>query len=122
MMMGMVELEYMLTKGLHTLNAKISLYLFPMFLNLYFYVQDNQNKCIIVCVVYRSKSAPCADVDMSISKIIEIQDQISNENKIAYLMGNCKINLLNFVAHQKTNDFTDKVISQRFIPHITKPT
>ena len=28
----------------------------------------------------------------------------------------------NFVTHQKTNDFIDNVISQGFIPHITKPT
>lgn len=59
---------------------------------------------------------------MFISKIIEIQDKISNENKTAYLMGDYNINLLNFVTHQKTNDFIDNVISQGFIPHITKPT
>ena len=73
-------------------------------------VQDNQNKPIIVDVVYRPNSAPRADVDMFISKIIEIQDKISNENKIAYLMGDYNINLLNFVTHQKTNDFVDNVI------------
>ena len=59
---------------------------------------------------------------MFISKIIEIQHKISNENRIAYLMGDYNINLLNFVTHQKTNDFVDNVISQGFIPHITKPT
>ena len=52
---------------------------------------------------------------MFISKIIEIQDKISNENKIAYLMGDYNIILLNFVTHQK-------IISQGFIPHIAKPT
>ena len=75
----------------------------------------------MVGVVYRPNSAPRADVDMFISKIIETQDNISNENKIAYLMGDYNINLLNFVTHQKTNDFVDNVISQGFIPHITKP-
>ena len=85
-------------------------------------VQDNQNKPIIVGVVYRPNSAPRAYVDMFISKILEIQDNISNENKIAYLMGDYNINLLNFIAHQKTNDFVDNAISQGFIPHITKPT
>ena len=59
-----------------------------------------------------------ADIDMFMSKIIEIQDKISNENKVAYY----NINLLNFVTHKKTNDFIDNVISQEFIPYITKPT
>ena len=84
MMMGMVELGYILTKALHTLNAKISIHLFPVFLNIYF-VQF---------------------------KII----------KIAYLMGDYNINLLNIVTHQKTNDFIDNEISQGFIPHTTDPT
>ena len=30
---------------------------------------------------------------------------IFNENKIAYLMGDYNINLLNFGTHKKTNDF-----------------
>ena len=54
------------------------------------------------------------------SKIIEIQDNISNENKIAYLMGDYNINLLKFVT-QKKNYFIYNVISQGFIPYITKP-
>ena len=72
--------------------------------------------------VYRPNSAPCANIDMFMSKIIEIQDKISNENKIAYLMGDYNINLLKFVTHKKTNDFIDNVISQGFILYITKPT
>ena len=58
-MKGMMELGYTLTTVLHTLNAKISLYLFPMFLNLCFEVQDNQNKPIIVDVVYHPNSCRC---------------------------------------------------------------
>ena len=111
--MGMVELVYILTKILHTLNAKISIFIPNVFESICFEVQDNQNKPIIVDVVYGPNSAPCADVDMFISKITEIQDKISNENITAYLMGDYNINLLNFVGN---------LISQGFIPHITKPT
>ena len=32
------------------------------------------------------------------------------------------INFVNFVTHKKPNDFIDNVISQGFIPYITKPT
>ena len=124
MMMGMVELVYVyiLKKTVHTLNASISLYLFPYdFESIFFEVQYNQNKPIILGVVFRPNYVPRADVDMFISNIIEIQDQISNENKITYLMGDYNINLLNFVTH-KTNAFIDNVISQGVIPHVTKPT
>ena len=41
--------------------------------------------------------------------VLYIQDKISSENKIAYLMGDFNINLLNVATHQKTNDFTDNV-------------
>ena len=37
-------------------------------------------------------------------------------------MGDYNINLLHFGTHQKTNEFLDDVISQGFVPNITKPT
>ena len=85
-------------------------------------MQANQNKPIIVGVIYRPNSPPRADLDLFMSKILEIHDKISNENKTAYLMGDYNINLLNYDSHQKTNDFIDSVIAQGYIPHITKPT
>ena len=66
----MIRTIFLLTKTLYTLNAKISPYLFPMFLNLYFLkFKITKIKPIIVSVVYRPNSAPRADVDMFISKI-----------------------------------------------------
>ena len=46
----------------------------------------------MVGVIYRPNSAPHPDIDMFMSKIIEILDKMSNENKIAYLMGDYNIN------------------------------
>ena len=69
MMPSMVESGYTLTKALHTLNAKISIFI-PYVFESKFVLIDNQNKPIIVGVVYRSNSAPRADVDMFISNII----------------------------------------------------
>ena len=106
----------------YTKREDLSIFIPHVFESICFEVQDNQNKPIIVGVVYRPNSAPRADVDMFISKIIEIQDKISNENKIAYLWAITTLILLNSVTHQKTNDFVYNVISQGFIPHITKPT
>ena len=57
-------------------------------------------------------SHPRADFDLFISTILDIQIKISNENKIAYLMGDYNINLLNVATHQKDNYFIDSVIAQ----------
>ena len=55
-------------------------------------------------------------------KIIEIQSIIKEENKTAYLMGNFNIDLLKVNLHAKTNEFVNDVISQGFLPKITRPT
>ena len=85
-------------------------------------VQNNRSKPFIVGIIYRPNTFPLADLDRFISELLEVQSKIASENKIAYLMGDYNINLLKFNTHQKTNDFIDNVISQGFIPHITKPT
>ena len=55
-------------------------------------------------------------------KIIEIQSIIKEENKISYLMGDFNIDLLKVNTHAKTNEFVNDVISQGFLPKITRPT
>ena len=55
-------------------------------------------------------------------KIIEIQSKIKEENKVAYLMGDFNIDLLKVNIHAKTKEFVNDVISQGFLPKITRPT
>ena len=55
-------------------------------------------------------------------KIIEIQSKIKEENKVSYLMGDFNIDLLKVNIHAKTNEFVNDVISQGFLPKITRPT
>ena len=55
-------------------------------------------------VIYRPNSHPRADLDFFTRTISYIQDKISSENKIAYLVGDFNINLLNVATHQKTYD------------------
>ena len=93
-----------------------------MFESIFFLISCNSKKPIIVGVVYRPNTQPLANLDLFIEKILEIHEIILNENKIAYLMGDYNINLLNFGTHIKTNDFLDNVISQGFVPQIIKPT
>ena len=73
-------------------------------------------------LIYRPNSYPRADLEFLIRTVSDFQDKISSENKIAYMMGDLKINLLYFIIHHKTTDFLDNIISKRFIPHITNPT
>ena len=62
-----------------------------------------------MCVIYHRNYHPRADLDFFTRTVLYIQDKISSENKIAYLMGDFNINLLNVATHQKTNDFIDNV-------------
>ena len=93
-----------------------------VFESIFFELQAAKRKPIIVGVIYRPNSHPRADLDFFTRTVLYIQDKISSENKIAYLMGDFNINLLNVATHQKTNDFIDNVIAQGFIPNISKPT
>ena len=45
-----------------------------------------------------------------------------NENKLAILMGDYNINLMNSNSHTLTEEFLDQFISSSFIPVINKPT
>ena len=84
-------------------------------------IQINERKTIIVGVVYRPNTQPRADNDIFMQKIIEIQSKIKEEKK-SYLMGDFNIDLLKVNIHAKTNEFVNDVISQGFLPKITRPT
>ena len=51
-------------------------------------------------------------------------DKIKNENKICYLVGDYKINLINIESHicSLTSEFNDAMYSGSFIALITRPT
>ena len=55
----------------------------PHVLESIYFFQTNKCKPIIVGVIYHPNSHPRADLDLFISTL-DIQDKISNENKIAY--------------------------------------
>ena len=82
------------------LNVKIFIYLFLMFESVFLEIQGNCSKPIIVGVIYHPNSLHRADIDLFLSKILQIHDKILSKNKIAYLMGDYNINLLSFVTHK----------------------
>ena len=69
----------------YTKREDLSIFIPHVFESIFFEVQNNKNKPIIVGVVYRPNSAPRADIYMFMSKIIEIQDRVSNKIKLLIL-------------------------------------
>ena len=90
--------------------------------SVFFEIKINERKAITVRVVYRPNTKPRADIDIFMQKIIEIQSKIKEENKVSYLMGDFNIDLLKANIHAKTKEFVNDVISQGFLPKITRPT
>ena len=99
----------------------ISVFIPHVIESVFFEIQINERKTIIVGVVYRPNTQPRADIDIFMQKRIEIQSKIKEEKK-SYLMGDFNIDVLKVNIHAKTNEFVNDVISQGFLPKITRPT
>ena len=72
----------------------------------FFEIQINERKTIIIGVAYRPNTQHRAGIDIIMQKIIEIQSIIKEENKTAYLMGDFDIDLLKVNLHAKTNVYS----------------
>ena len=51
-----------------------------------------------------------------------LPDKLSKESKQVFLLGDFKINLLNYNDHQPTNKYLDSLSSNSFIPYILQST
>ena len=49
-------------------------------------------------------------------------EKVSYENKVVFIMGNFKINLLNYEPNRETADFLNNMHSNSLVPYITLPT
>ena len=76
-------------------------------------------KNVIIGVIYRP---PNTDINTFNDQFATIMENIKQEEKICYLMGDYDINLLNVESHGPTSDFNDIMYSNGFIPLITRPT
>ena len=74
---------------------------------------------IIIGVIYRP---PDTDITEFNDHILRCLTQIKAGKKIAYLLGDYNINLLNTDNHAASQDFADVMFSHSFFPAITKPT
>ena len=60
-----------------------------------------QKKSIIVGTIYIPNTPPKADLDIFTHTIHELQQQLNDDNKETYLMGDMNIDLLQYENHQK---------------------
>ena len=77
---------------------------------------------VIVGVIYRPNTPPKEDVDACIHNLNIIMETVNNEKKNSIIMGDFNIDLLKYGINNKTNIYLDSVMSNGFIPMITKPT
>ena len=59
-----------------------------------------------------------ADCNKNIDPLL---DKLSKENKQVFLLGDLNFNLLNYNYHQPTNELSDSLASNSFIPFYSQP-
>ena len=74
---------------------------------------------VVIWVIYRP---PNTDINTFNDQFATVMENVKQEKKICYLMGDYNINLLNVELHGPTSDFNDIMYSNGFIPLITRPT
>ena len=60
--------------------------------------------------------------DFNCNYLSKLLENISNEQKPIFLLGDFNVNLLNYNEHNQTNEFLDSLASNSFIPLILQPT
>ena len=76
-------------------------------------------KNVIIGVIYKP---PNTDINTFNDQFATLMENIKQEEKICYLMGDYNINLLKIESHGPTSVFNDIMYSNGFIPLITRPT
>lgn len=90
-----------------------------IFESIFIEIERPKEHNIIIGTIYRP---PGSDFLAFNSKLNEILDKISNEQKPCYLIGDYNIDLLKYEQHTYTNDFLDTMFSHFFLPLINHPT
>ena len=75
-------------------------------------------RSVIVGLIYRP---PSQNVNDFVTRMNDILEKISRDNKTCYLMGDFNLNLLNNENHNATGEFLDGLYSHLFFPLITLP-
>ena len=76
------------------------------------------SKNIVIGVIYRS---PNTKINYFNDELANVLEQIRQENKIVYLMGDYNINLLNSDIYISSGEFMDILYNNEFRPLISRP-
>ena len=60
--------------------------------------------------------------DCNCNYLNQLLENISEEQKSIFLLGDFNFNLLNYNEHNQTNEFSDSLVSNSYIPLILQPT
>ena len=78
------------------------------------------NPKIIIGCIYKH---PAMDLnDFNTNYLNNLLDKVCKEQKSVFLLGDFKVNLLNYNDHNLTNEFLDSLASNSFVPYLLQPT
>ncbi len=100
----------------------LSVFIPHVFESLFVEVMPLHGKSSIVGIIYRPNTAPRADIDIFITTLFGLMDQINNEYKKVVIMGDMNIDMLKYGTHDATDSYIDGIFSRGFLPHVLKPT
>ena len=60
--------------------------------------------------------------DFNTNYLNNLLDKVCKEQKSVFLLGDFKVNLLNYNDHNLTNEFLDSLASNSFVPYLLQPT
>ena len=106
------DINYKVLKGLNIYEVKKLESIFIEITN------KNRRNCIIGCI-YKNPKISIQEFNNILMPTLEI---ISKENNDACLMGDFKINLINYDSQNPTSQFLDGICSNSFFPYIYIPT
>ena len=83
-------------------------------------IVNSRKSNIIAGAIYRHLSMDLIDFNWNhLNKLLE---NISNEQKSLFLLGDFNVNLLNYSEYNQTNEVLDSLASNSFVPLILQPT
>lgn len=106
----------------YTIRKDLSIFIPHVIESLFIELSLSHNKSIILGVVYRPNTPPLANADVFNERISEVTSAVNLENKECIILGDHNLDLIKFRNHVATNDFLNLMISEGFLPAITKPT
>ena len=86
-------------------------------MNQYLNPKKNKANVIVVCIYCHPHMDLSEFNDYYVNNLL---DKLSKKNKTVFLLGDFKMDLLNYNQHYPTNEFLDSLSPHMFLPHIVQ--